>query len=87
MQSAGVLAMLCSKVSTLLPLKNYLSNPMWELDETPVRPCKLRFINKTTPWRVMSHAESRQMEKGKAGQSNSPKKGQCLKKRRESSAA
>lgn len=50
-------------VSTDLPLSNYLSNWMWERDETPVPPCKLRFRNKTTPWRLMSHAESRQMER------------------------
>lgn len=59
--------MLCSKVSTLLPQRNYLSNSMWEPD-TPVPPCKLAFTNKTTPRRVMSHAKSRQMEKGKAKQ-------------------
>lgn len=40
--------------------------------------CKLTSTNKTTPWRVMSHAESRRMEKGKTGPVNSLEKGQCL---------
>lgn len=42
---------------------------MWELDETPVPPCKLTFTNKTTPQSVMSHAESRQIERVRQGNS------------------
>lgn len=74
MHNTELLAKLCSKVSSLLPLRNYLSNSMCELDETAVPPCKVTIINGITPWRVMSHAGSTQMGNSKAEQSDANKK-------------